>query len=187
MPNGCLPVPTPGSVPAGAPAHGRLPPPTLLPAPRCVRPVTGVHSPQGHCCRPEPGVQQPRAHRGPHTLLFPRSSDSKPPNPSLPPVPLAPRRAWPPERTGRWAGRGWGGGALRLALTARWMLAPRPPRSARRCSPSLAPCSLPELSAHTRSLARPLIHTHTPRCSCPGARLPGRTPASASLSRDRIT
>lgn len=116
----------------------------------------------------------------------PRSYDSKP---FKRPPPSSPSCAAPgcQGARGRGPGQGWGGGARAPhSLTlARWMLAPRPPRSAWRCeprSPSLAPSALPAPRApRPHALARPAPHSHSrPSCRPLGAPLRSPTPGSSS-------
>lgn len=117
--------------------------------------------PPGALLSPKPDAQHLRAHRGPHALLFPRSSDTKPPNP--PPSPSPTPAAWPPGRTGRGPGHGWGGGALRLT---------HPPRGLDAQGGWAVPLARPgsglalprsgSLPAHTP--AGPALHSHSRPC-----------------------
>lgn len=122
---------------------------------------------QRRCSSPKPGVRQPRAGCGPHTSPSPGSADSNPPFAAS----CSPRRRalWGAGRTR--VGRGH---APRLAHTHRGGCSRRAGTvcSAAASPPALAgsPPSSRALSAHKRSLARPLVHTRAPRSSSQVAR-----------------
>lgn len=182
-------APSQGPVPAGA-EHGRPPAPPLLPAARCVRPVTGcgVHSPRGTALARSLASGSHELTAVPAPSSLPGAPTQTPVHP-LPRLPLA-----PPGRTGAGAGHGPEGALLR-ALTAR-----RCGRlgghallggSARRCLPRAArppPRPLPPRPPHVlpaHALAGPAPHSRSRACFRPWAPLPGRTASGVILPLTR--
>lgn len=163
---GPLPRPSQGPVPAGT-EHRRLPASPLLPAARCVRPVTGCTAPRGS-----------RGLTAVPTPSLPRDLRLKPP---VHPLPLLPRA--PPGRT-RQGPRMGGAGALLLthrALDAGAWVARSAPRlcsalPALRGSPLPAPLPPPLPLAAPPSPPRPRARwpgpsfTLRPLCYLPGLR-----------------